>query len=121
MATLSGHQTVIGYGPAASAAHSYSIPEFSGDSRLFADFDFKLKAVAFEHSLDEILLKPQVWLASMESLKQRVERSGASTRSSSASADHAQEQAQLHAEQGKYKFLARILIEIKAQCHATPS
>ena len=111
MATMSAVQQTTGYGPAASAANS--IPEFSGDVKSFADFEFKLKAVAFEFGLEEILLRPQEWLASQEALKHRIEgRSGASTRSSSSSApvDHAQDQAQLNAEQGKYKHLARILI-----------
>ena len=107
-----GQSTTTGYGPAASAANS--IPEFNGDAKSFNDFDFKLRALAIEFDLEEILLEPQKWLASQEALKQRIEgRSGASTRSSSSSSDHAQvaqEQAQLKTEQSKYKYLARLII-----------
>ena len=48
MATSSlsaGLQTPIGYGPMQASAAQF-IPEFGGDRKTFADFDFKLKAVA---------------------------------------------------------------------------
>ena len=50
MATSSlsaGLQTTTGYGPMLASV-AQSIPEFGGDHKTFADFDFKLKAVAYE-------------------------------------------------------------------------
>jgi len=78
MATSSlsaSQQTTTGYGPMlASAAHS--IPEFGGDRKTFADWDFKLKAVAYDLGLDDLLLRPQEWQASLRALQQRVATSG---------------------------------------------
>ena len=78
--------TSTGYGPMLASAAS-SIPEFGGDRKTFADFDFKLKAVAYDLGLDDLLLRPQEWKASFQALQQRVERAGShvTTRSASSS------------------------------------
>ena len=99
--------TPTGYGPAASAAQS--IPIFDGNNKSFADFNFKLKAVAFELNLDEILLRPQEWLSGFTALQRRVE-SARSTRSSSEDPAVATAISTLNVETSKSKILARILI-----------
>ena len=116
MATSSlsaGLQTPIGYGPMLASA-AQSIPEFEGDRKTFADFDFKLKAVAYDLGLDDLLLRPQEWQASHRALQQRVERAGshATTRSASSSASDSSiaESNQLQKEIGNSKLLARLII-----------
>ena len=117
MATSSlsaGLQTPIGYGPMLASA-AQSIPEFEGDRKTFADFDFKLKAVAYDLGLDDLLLRPQEWQASLRALQQRVERAGshATTRSASSSATDPSilaESTQLQKEVGNSKLLARLII-----------
>ena len=117
MATSSlsaGLQTPIGYGPMLASA-AQSIPEFEGDRKTFADFDFKLKAVAYDLGLDDLLLRPQEWQASHRALQQRVERAGshATTRSASSSATDPSilaESTQLQKEVGNSKLLARLII-----------
>ena len=41
------------------ASAASSIPEFGGDRKTFADFDFKLKAVAYDLGLD-VLVAPKL-------------------------------------------------------------
>jgi hypothetical protein len=97
----------------ASAAHS--IPEFGGDRKTFADWDFKLKAVAYDLGLDDLLLRPEEWQASLRALQQRVERAGshATTRSASSSAPDPSilaESSQIQKEMGNSRLLARLII-----------
>jgi len=87
----------------------------TGTENLFRiQVDWKLKAVALDLNLDDILLRPTEWQATVRALQQRVDgRAGPSTRSSSSTAvDPATQadQSQLQAELAKSKLLARILI-----------
>ena len=97
-----------GYGPAASAAAS--IPIFDGNNKSFADFNFKLKAVAFELNLDEILLRPQEWFSGYTALQRRVESARTTRSSSEDPAAVTALAASLNLESSKAKLLARILI-----------
>ena len=116
MATNSGSASAFpsGYGTSAASA-AQSIPELDGNRKSFSDFDWKLKAVALDLNLDDILLRPAEWQATVRALQQRVDgRAGPSTRSSSSTAvDPATQadQSQLQAELAKSKLLARILID----------
>ena len=66
------------------ASAAQFIPEFGGDRKTFADWDFKLKAVAYDLGLDDLLLRPQEWHASHPALQQRVERAGSHAKALSA-------------------------------------
>ena len=103
-----GHSST-GYGPSSNAAAV--LPVFDGNKKSFRDFDFKLKAVCFELNLDDILLRPGEWQASVAALQRRVEsRRGpaASTRSTDPAV--VQDASSLAKELSKSRLLTKILI-----------
>ncbi len=56
-------QTSTGYGLLPTAPTAHLIPKFDGNRQSFADFEFKLKAVAFDLGIEDLLLRLSVGTA----------------------------------------------------------